>query len=310
METDIFTIEADDDVRLTVYSWMPDDKSTVKGIVQIAHGMAEHAARYEAFAVYMVKHGYAVFANDHRGHGKTAGAMINAGYIGGGNSWRTVLGDMHLLNKYIKALLPGNKIVLLGHSMGSFYARAYLDIFASTISGVIISGTAWYGSSLLSFGLEVAKFQCMLLGKRNHSKLLDTLSFGSYNTPFKPNKTPFDWLSRDENVCRLYTADPYCGFVCTSSFYRELFRLLMYVQRKDLYENLNNDFPILILSGKFDPVGEKGEGPKQVETYLKKKWFTNVTMQLYDGGRHEMLNEINKIEVWEELTRWLARKVS
>ncbi len=307
MKADSFIISAENDVDIFVYSWMPDDVNSVKGIIQIAHGMAEHAARYEEFAAYMTQHSYAVFANDHRGHGKTAGSMENTGIISGNNSWKAVLHDMLLLNQHIHISFPDKKIILMGHSMGSFYVRAYLDVYPETISSVIISGTAWHPALLLSFGLGVAKLQCLLKGDGNRSHLLDKLSFGAFNAKFKPNKTPFDWLSRDQELCQRYIDDAYCGFVCTSSFFRELFRLLKYVHRKDLYLKLSKDFPILLFSGSMDPVGDFSKGPQKMYHYLKHKGLSNVKLKLYPEGRHEMLNEIDRSEVFDDVTTWINK---
>ena len=305
MKTNSFIISAEDDVHIFVYSWLPDDVNSIKGIIQIAHGMAEHAARYEEFATYMISQSYAVFANDHRGHGKTAGSIEDMGIIAGNNSWKAVLHDMLLLNQNIQASFPNKNIILLGHSMGSFYARAYLNMYPATISSVIISGTAWHSALLLAFGLGVAKLQCLLRGDGNRSHLLDKLSFGAVNDKFKPNKTPFDWLSRDEEACQKYTDDAFCGFICTSSFFRELFRLLKYVHRKELYAKLNQDFPILLFCGSMDPVGNFSEGPQRLYHFLKHKGFTNVKLKLYPDGRHEMLNETNRSEVYEDVKKWI-----
>ncbi|MEI6124759.1 MAG: lysophospholipase [Bacteroidota bacterium] len=309
MKTDTFMLTADDFTHIFVHSWIPEQPNEIKGIVQIAHGMAEHALRYHDFATYLVLQGYMVFANDHRGHGKTAGNERNLGILANTNSWQAVLGDMLMLNRHIHRLFPDKNIILLGHSMGSFYARAYLQIYPETISGIILSGTAWQAPLLLSTGLAVAKIQCLLKGDDNPSRMLTLLAFAAFNKKIKPIKTPFDWISRDEAICRNYTQDALCGFVCSSSFFRELFRLMKFVHRDDLYGQLNRNFPILILSGTMDPVGNYGQGPKQMLRFLDKKGFMNMEIKLYPQGRHEMLNEMNRAEVWDDLREWLGRKV-
>ncbi len=301
-----FTLVSDDNTKVFVYAWLPDDGIKVKGVLQIAHGMAEHAGRYLDLAKYLTACGYAVVANDHRGHGKTAGNTIETGFIANTNSWKSVLSDMHMVNQYIRNKFPDTKLILMGHSMGSFYGRAYLEIYSKTIDALIISGTAWHPSLLLIFGLLVAKLQCAFKGLKNRSSLLDSLSFGAFNKKFEPVKTPFDWLSRDNHVCVKYTADPYCGFVCTSSFFRELFRLLKFVHQSRLYSIVDRKFPVLIFSGSMDPVGNFSKGPKAMYAFLKNKGFTDLSLNIYSEGRHEMVNEINRKEVYKDVFNWMG----
>lgn len=191
--------------------------------------------------------------------------------------------------------------------MGSFYARAYLEMYPETINALVLSGTAWHPSLLLNFGFLLAKLQCLLRGEKNHSYLLDKLSFGSFNKRFKPVKTSFDWLSRDNHVCIKYTTDPFCGFICTSSFFRELFSLLVFVQSRKLYLSVKKELPVLIFSGLMDPVGNFSKGPKFMYTFLKNKGFSDLTLNLYTEGRHEMLNEINRKEVYKDVVNWLGQ---
>jgi len=306
MISEEFQFSSVDGTNVFVYSWLPETGTKVKGVMQIAHGMAEHAGRYHDFAKCLAANGYAVFANDHRGHGKTAGNTNDTGFISNTNSWKAILKDMFLLNNHIHNQYPENKVILLGHSMGSFYARAYLEIYPETINGLILSGTAWQQPLLLNFGLLIARLQCMFKGVKNRSELLDKLSFGAFNKKFEPVKTKFDWLSRDPNVSSRYVADPYCGFVCTSSFFRELFLLLKFVHSRKLYAGINKTFPVLIFSGSMDPVGNFSKGPKAMYAFLKNKGFTDLSLNIYSEGRHEMLNEINRKEVYKDVLNWMA----
>jgi len=305
MKEATFTIKTEDNVNVFIYSWAPDEGVSIKGAVQIFHGMAEHAARYQDFAAYLVRKGYAVFANDHRGHGKTAGALQYTGYISGNNSWKSILADTKLLNEHIHKTLPNIPVFVHGHSMGSFYVRAFLEIFPGNISGVVLSGTAWHPALLVNFGLMVAKIQSVVSGEKNKSKLLDNLSFGAFNKKFRPCVTPFDWLSRDVEVCRKYTADDYCGWVASSSFFRELFRLLKFIHSPALYQETDKKIPVLILSGEDDPVGGFSQGPRKMYEFLRQKGFTNVKLLLYPQGRHEMHNELNRQEVYKNVAGWL-----
>jgi alpha-beta hydrolase superfamily lysophospholipase len=306
MISEEFTLKSEDGTQVFVYSWFPEPGTKIKGVLQIAHGMAEYAGRYHDFAKYLTACGYAVFANDHRGHGKTAGNITETGFISHTNSWRAILKDMFILNSHIHNKYPDNRIVLMGHSMGSFYARAYLEMYPETINALILSGTAWHPALLLYFGLLIAKLQCSFKGLKNRSNLLDSISFGAFNKKFEPVKTPFDWLSRDNHVCARYTADPYCGFVCTSSFFRELFRLLKFVHGRKLYAKVDKKLPVLIFSGSMDPVGNFTKGPKTMYAFLKNKGFTDLSLNIYSEGRHEMLNEINRKEVYKDVMNWMG----
>ncbi len=306
MKTKEITLIPDADTSVFVYCWLPDDGITVKGIFQIAHGMAEHAARYTDFAAFLTSKGYIVFANDHRGHGKTIGSIEETGFLGVNNSWKAVLSDMLMVNSHIHQEYPEHNIYLFGHSMGSFYARAYLEHNSATIQALILSGTAWQPTLMLNAGLMIARIQCSLRGEHYRSHLLDTMSFGAFNRKFEPAQTAFDWLSRDHSECVKYSLDPYCGFVCSASFFRELFRLLKYVHKKNLYESVDKSIPVLIFSGSMDPVGNFSKGPKTMNDFLKKKGFTKVTLHIYLEGRHEMLNEINKEEVYEDVLRFVS----
>jgi alpha-beta hydrolase superfamily lysophospholipase len=304
MKTETFILKTKDNIDIFVYSWLPEE-GAVKGIIQVSHGMAEHAARYDDFARHMVAAGYAVFINDHRGHGKTAGSTEKTGFISGINSWKSILEDMKLLNRHIHQVYKNVPVMLLGHSMGSFFSRAYLEKFPETISGIILSGTAWHPALVLDFGLLVSKLQCFFKGEKNRSKLLDKLSFGAFSSKFQPTTTPFDWLSRDVQVCKKYTADDFCGWIATSSFFRELFRLLKFIHRSGLYQNVPKELPVMIFSGEEDPVGNFSKGPKRMYAYLKNKGFSNLSLTIYPRGRHEMLNELNKTEVYKNIVEWL-----
>ena len=309
MISEKFTFISEDNTKVFVYSWKPDANVKMSGVVQIIHGMAEYAGRYQDFAKFLTSKGFAVYANDHRGHGRTAGIAENTGYITNTNSWKSVLKDIFLLNRQIHKIHPDVKIVILGHSMGSFYARAYLDLFPETIHAMILSGTAWHSTKMLHVALMVSKLQCLFMGEKVQSKLLNKVSFGNYNKNFRPNKTPFDWLSRDHSVCKKYNDDQFCGFICTDSFFRELFRLLIFIQSPKLYSNVNTKFPLLIFSGSMDPVGNFSRGPKAMYAFLKNKGFSDLSLNIYREGRHEMLNEINRKEVYKDILNWIRQVI-
>lgn len=305
MKQEEFNLKSKDGFDLHIYSWLPEVERQLKGVIHVIHGMAEHAMRYSETAAFFNQKGYAVYAMDLRGHGGSLGKKGIKGFIEGKNSWKTIIEDIFLFDRYLKSKFPEMKHIMLGHSMGSFYLRAYMSLFAERKSLMVFSGTAQQNSLLLNAGLMIAMLQCLFIGRKKPSHLLNFLSFGTFNKNFKPVKTPFDWLSRNEEVCLKYHRDELCGFVCTTSFFRELFRLIRFIQSKDVYPDTDKNLPVLIFSGSEDAVGNFGKGPEHFSRILADKGFKNITKKLYPGGRHEMLNETNANEVMEDILNWI-----
>ncbi len=295
--------------EIFIHNWI-SKKSAPKAVVQISHGMAEHAARYEPFAEKLVDSGYIVYANDHRGHGKTAGSVDCLGFFAENNGWMRVVEDMNELTSLIRNAHPGLPVFLLGHSMGSFLLRTYMFQYGTRINGAIISGTAGSAGVLGDIGMLVANMEIKRKGLRGKSTLLHQLSFGGYNKAFKPTRTDFDWLSRDHAEVDKYSNDPFCGTVFTAGFYRDLLWGLKTIHKKENIGMIPKNLPILILSGDKDPVGKNGKGVSQVYQSLKNIGITNIQLTLYPGGRHEMLNETNRHEVYRDVINWMDQHVS
>ncbi len=305
MKAKTFTLKGADGAKVFVYSWLPDGKPVAA--VQIAHGMAEHAARYERFAGALTGAGYAVYANDHRGHGKTAGSLEAVGWIAEKNGWDLVVDDMHRLTETIKKENPGIPVFLFGHSMGSFLSRNYIPRWGTEIKGVILSGTGGNPGLLGKVGVLVAKIEKALKGGKAKSPLMTSLSFGAFNKPFAPNRTDFDWLSRDNAEVDKYVADPYCGDVFSSGFWVDFLSGLGTLYRSDYMPKVPRSLPIYLFSGEKDPVGNDTKGVKEVYDAFKKAGITDVTMKIYPNGRHEMLNETNRDEVFKDVIGWLKK---
>ncbi|HOB20734.1 MAG TPA: lysophospholipase, partial [Candidatus Atribacteria bacterium] len=268
--------------------------------------MAEHAGRYGRFADFLANNGYIVYANDHRGHGRTAGDPEAAGYLGR-DGFFGMARDMKLLTDRIKAEEPDLPLYLFGHSMGSFLAQYYITKWGGGLKGVILSGSNLQKGPVLKAGIIIAGLQRLLLGDRKRSKLLNSLSFDSFNKRFRPVRTPFDWLSRDTAEVDRYVADPYCGAVFTTSFFHDFFKGLDGLYDKAALEAIPKDLPVLILSGDMDPVGGFGKGPRLLEKLYHSLGLLDVTLKLYTDGRHEMLNEINRDEVMKDILGWLGK---
>ena len=299
-----FEFEASQNVKIFVRKWLPETEE-VKGILQISHGMQEHSGRYSEFAEFMTKNGYIVYAIDDRGHGQTAKTVENLGFFAEKNGWNLVVEDAYILSKKIKEEYPNFPLFLLGHSMGSFIARIYATKYKDIIDGLLISGPNKKPNALLYFGKTMAFLQGIFKGKRAKSKLLTGMSFKGNNDPFKPTKTPFDWLSRNYERNLDYQQDEFCGTVFTNRFFYDMFSMLIYLNNKKSYENTPKDLPIFIFAGSMDPVGGFGKEVKLVYNNYKNIGVKDIKLKLYDEGRHEMLSETNRKEVFTEIYEWL-----
>lgn len=269
-------------------SYKPENNE-IKAVLQIAHGMAEHLERYEAFADVLCDNGIAVYINDHLGHGSSVSSKSELGYFGTEDGWKSFVEDCHELTKIAKNENPGKPYIFFGHSMGSFVARAYSIKYANEICGAVYCGTAGPNPAA-GAGKLVTNLIIKLKGDHHKSKLIDKMAFGTYNSKFE-KRTAFDWLSRDNFQVDKYIADEYCGFLFTAAGYRDLFSLLAFVSSKEWFEKLSKKLPVLMISGAMDPVCNYSKGIDQVYNALKAAGKTNVQKILYKDARHEILNE-------------------
>jgi len=270
--------------------------------------MAETAARYGRFAEVLTKNGYIVYANDHRGHGMTSGDLENVGYLAEEDGFDWMVKDMHQLTTLIKKEYPEFPVFLFGHSMGSFAAQRYIMLFGKEIKGVILSGSNGSAALLHNLGFLVAGHEVKKRGRRVKSERMNKLSFGSFNNAFRPNRTEFDWLSRDNGEVDKYINDPYCGSVFTAGFFYDFMKGLKETDKLKNVLLVPKDLPVYIFSGDKDPVGGAGKGVRKLYNTYKKCGLLDVSMKLYPEGRHEMLNETNRDEVMKDVVDWLDSK--
>lgn len=304
MKVENFKMKDKGDLEIFVYKWLPTEDAEVKGVVQIAHGMAETAARYEGFARALTEDGFIVYANDHRGHGKTAGQVSKLGDLGE-DGFNSMVENMHELNERIKVENNDLPIFLFGHSMGSFLTQRYICLYGSELKGAIISGSCGKQGISIDIGRFIASREIKKIGRAGKSNKLAKLSFGSYNNSFKPTRTAFDWLSRDNNEVDKYIDDQFCGTVFTAGFFYDFLGGLKNIADSREIKNIPKDLPIYIFSGDKDPVGKNGKGVLKLVNTYKAHGMVDLTYKLYKDGRHEMLNEINKEEVMEDVIKWL-----
>lgn len=311
MKTKTLVVPASDGFSLFVRVWQPDG-SKKRGILQIVHGMAEHSQRYEILASFLVESGWEVWAHDARGHGQTLSLNseegqppAQKGFLAPKDGFFCCVEDVAVIASHIKSLEPSMPLFLMGHSWGSFQAQAAIERDTGLWDGCILSGTRGPSRALMGFGRILASLVMALRGPRRHSRLVWTLADGAYIKPFKPERTPFDWLSRDRKVVDAYIADPLCGFPCPVIFYRDLFHGLFSIHAPSAMARIRRDFPILILAGLRDPVGDMGKSPRALAARYAKLGLSYVSLNLYPEGRHEMLNELVRDQVHRDILSWL-----
>ena len=300
MQSSTFTLTRPDGTEVFVHRWLPEDST--KAIVQIAHGLAEHSGRYARFAETLTNHGYAVYASDHRGHGRTSGPR---GVFAPKDGWEAVVDDLHAVTEQAREEHPGLPVFLAGMSMGSFLSRSYAARFGSELAGLVLLGTAGGAGAIGKVGLAIASAQARVRGHDHVSELLNSMSFGRFNAAFKPNRTDFDWLSRDEAEVDKYVADPDCGFIMSTGGLADMVRGLADVNTDRSASRVPKDLPVHLTSGERCQVGEEGKGPREVADRFRSVGVQDVTLKLWPEARHEILNEINRDDVEAEILAWL-----
>ena len=299
---------ADGSATLYGRSWSPESGAPI-AILQLVHGISEHIGRYDHFARFMADQGFLVCGDDHLGHGNTPERQEDLGYTADENGWVRMTDNVHALRDRMKAQYPHLPYILLGHSMGSFLARSYLIRYPGTVDACALLGTGQQPGLVLAAGLAACKLERLRLGKRGRSKLLQNLCFGAYNRQFKPNRTPSDWVSSVEAVVDAYMADPFCQAMPTVTLMHDMLSGIKFNQSKANLAKMDPKTPILFLAGELDPVGNRGKGVRQAYQSFLDAGCTDVTLKLYPKGRHEMLNEFNREEVYQQLLDWMLRQL-
>jgi len=299
-----FTVPAADGTELFLYRWQP--ARSPRAIVQIAHGLAEHGGRYARLAEALTGAGYAVYANDHRGHGRTAKSPEDLGFFAATDGWAKCVEDLWLINRRIAAEHPGTPIILLGHSMGSFLAQNFIAEHGDALAGVVLSGSNGKPPALALLGKLIARLERLRLGRRGRSAVLDQMGFGAFNKPFEPARTRFDWLSRDPTEVDKYIADPLCGGASSTQLWIDLLGGLSRIARRSLQKRIPKALPIHLIAGGRDPVTGNTKGLEQLLGAYRAVGLTRVSHRFYAGARHELFNETNRAEVTADLINWLG----
>lgn len=285
-------------------SWKPAGE--VKAVVQLVHGMAEYANRYEDMAKYYAEKGYAFYACDHLGHGKSVNENYELGYFGENERGHVFVDDVKKLTDIAKMENPGKPMIIYGHSMGSFITRVYLSKYGDAVDAAVVCGTAGPNPAI-----GVAKFLTKILNKtRPHKggKLMNTMAFMGWNGKTE-KRTQFDWLSVDTDNIDKYIADPLCGFLFTNNGFRALITLNDYINAEEVYAG-TPDLPIYLIYGEGDPVGGYGKGIAQVKDAYEKSGHTKVSVKAWPDARHEIHNESAiATAVFDDVQAWIDANV-
>lgn len=297
---------ADGKTAIRVRRWAPE--GPVKGFVQIAHGIGEHVERYDGFMTFLAEHGYVAAANDHLGHGYSISASEELGYFAQEEGWMTVVRDMHTLQGLLTQEDPTLPAFLFGHSMGSFLARTYLYTYPTELTGAILCGTGHMSRAVTGFGERLCALTCRLRGDHYRSRMLAGMTFMGYNRGIHPVVSGYEWLSRDSAVVDAYLADPLCGQVPTAALLRDMLEGIRGITDLTNCLEMRKTLPVLFIAGERDPVGEFGKGVKRAVKAFETVGMEDVTLKLYPGCRHELLNELNRQEVMEDVLSWMKKR--
>jgi alpha-beta hydrolase superfamily lysophospholipase len=282
----------------------------MQAVIQIAHGMAEHSARYARLAACLNAEGFAVYANDHRGHGKSIPQGQTLGHMADEDGWNKAVDDLDLVNAEIRRRHPNTPIILLGHSMGSFLTQSYLGKYSDNIAAAALSASNGPPGFLGKIAQLIIRLEKLRLGKEGHSALMAAMTFKAFNKAFKPNDTEFDWLSRDQFEVDKYVADPLCGFECSVATWQGMLDALTSIASNEALEEMDKTKAIYVISGTDDPVGENGKGIQRLLAAYQKHSFKNVTQKFYPEARHEIFNETNRDEVTNDFIDWIKTTLS
>lgn len=293
---------SDGKTKIHAIKWIPENE--IKAVMQISHGMLEHIERYEEFAEYMADHGVLVTGNDHIGHGNSVLGEEYRGYFGEEDGNMVLIKDMHALMGIIKDQYPDKPYFILGHSMGSFLTRQFITLYGNEIDGTVISGTGQQPLGVIKFGMLVTKLIALFKGWNYRSKFVNFLALGGNNNKFKPARTKFDWLTRDDDIVDDYISDSRINFIFTLNGFYNMFNGMLRMNEQEKLEQIPKDLPLTFISGENDPVGRFGKDVIKVFNLYKNLKLSNISMKLYKGDRHEVLNELDREQIFEEILIW------
>lgn len=307
MRDEFYFPSKDGNTEIHTIEWKPEGE--VKAVLQLCHGMVEYIRRYDEFAEFMCSRGYYVVGNDHLGHGKSVQSKSEYGFFNEKYGNACVIGDMHTLRQRTMKKYPDVPYFILGHSMGSLLVRQYIQMYGNGLSGAALLGVVSdRKKAVLLCGKQLCRLMAALRGWHYRSRFIDGMVFGSYNKKFKPARTRVDWMTSDREHLDAYVADPLCSFVFTVNAYYSLFTGMLNIEKKENIDMIPKTLPVLFAAGTDDPVGNFGKGVRKICDRYKTAGLQDVTLKLYAGDRHELLNETDRQQVYQDLFDWLEVK--
>ncbi len=307
MKREFYFLSKDETTQIHAIEWVPAGK--VKGVLQMCHGMVEYIDRYHDFAEYLSQNGYYVVGHDHLGHGKSVYSSDRLGFFHETNGNEYVIGDIHQIRVRTEEKYPHVPYFMLGHSMGSFLVRQYISFYGAGITGAIIMGTGDKPNLILNMGKAVCKIQALIHGWKHRSALVDGMAAGAYNKRFEKETDGSNWLSRNPENVKAYRNDLLCGYMFTINAYYHMFSGMIAMNNQEKAGRIPKGLSIALVSGKEDPVGDFGKGVKKVYKKYKENGMQDVKMRLYEEDRHEILQELDREQVFEDLLMWLDKKI-
>ncbi|PTQ88490.1 alpha/beta fold hydrolase [Agitococcus lubricus] len=278
--------------------------SKPRAVIHLVHGMAEHSGNYDDIAAFLNQYGYAVLAHDHRCHG-LAVADTPLGNVSRHQHWQGILQDMALLHNWIKATYQKTSVIIVAHSMGSFISQAFIQAHPKAIQALALSGSDYLAPWFTKSSVKLAALECVRQGSNGRSPIIHALGFGKFAKTFKPQRTDFDWLSRDSHFVDKYVADPLCGFKLANSYWRDFLSTLATIYQPKNMAKTSDGLPIYLFAGRADPVGHMGKGVQKLAAMYQKHTKAVLSLKLYPEARHAILHESNANEVRYDLLSWL-----
>lgn len=308
MRDEFYFPSKDGNTEIHTIEWKPEGE--VRAVLQICHGMVEYIKRYDEFARFLCEKGYYVVGNDHLGHGKSVQSKSEYGFFDKKYGNACVLGDIHTLRQRTAKKHPDVPYFMLGHSMGSSLLRQYIQMYGNGLDGVVLMGVVTdHSRASLLFVKRLCRLMAAVRGWHYRSKMVDELVTGSFNKKFKPARTRADWITSDRDRLDAYVADPMCSFMFTVNAYYSMMAGMLGMQRKENISMIPKILPILFVSGAEDPVGDFGKGVRKVYEKYCAAGIQDTALRLYTGDRHEILNETDRQQVYEDLYQWFEGKV-
>lgn len=312
MQTEKFFQIMKDGTEIAVNRWIPDENQDVKGIVVLSHGMLEHALRYDRIGCLLAEKGFVFSAHDHRGHGKTAFKAVEKktgtfGLLDNKDGFNKVVGDLEEIITEIKTDYPNKKIILLGHSFGSFVSQSFIERNSNLLNGCILCGSSGpININKLNIGKFIVSIISLFHKPTYKSKFIQNMAFGSYNKKIPEVITGFEWLSANKDNINMYMNDSWCGGTACIGFFRDLFNGLSLIHKSKAMKQISINLPIFIVAGADDPVGNYGKSLLNLVDIYKSNGIKSVSLKLYNGDRHEILNEKDGDNVLSDMIDWIA----